>query len=161
MRKYSIIILLTCISTIIFAQDIKFIDNDNICEPGESDKKIEFVESFKDSLKLTLELETMTVSKKTEKIDFVYSEYIKDESSVIRITKNGALRLSIARVTENGKKYYLGKIHLYRKEGNCWEDITYFHDWEKISLGAINYGYGIGDQGTSNYIGYFGKVIIE
>ncbi len=160
--KIAVIVLLTFFSfQVLIAQKVNTIDNEKICELGPSVDMNDFVDSFKDSLKLIINLHTISIGKKSEEVNFNYSGYFVNESDIIRVNKNFALRISVARVIENGNKAYLYKIHLLKKENDCWEDYSTQHAWDQGNLGTLNNGYAIGYEGTSSHIGYEGTILLE
>jgi hypothetical protein len=151
------------IGQLAFAQKVKTIDLDKVCDPiaQQYHYEVEDVDEFKDSLTLTIELTTVTDGRDVDYKAKRFTEKIKDESSIIMLSKTVAFSIAIARITEHGKKYYLYSIHLYRKDGKCWDDLNTNGTWSKCSLGTITSGYGFGNQGTSNFIGFSGSVRVK
>ncbi len=144
-----------------YSQDFKTIDNSQICDASQVSGYIEPVDSFKAELTVTLDLEEFTVGKQTKEIDNIWSGTITDETPIIKITKNGAIRVSIARIIDNEKRYYVYRLHLYEKTDGCWEEKNFRKDWSSFKLGTVTHGYGLGTKGSSDYIGFSGKLIIE
>ena len=163
MKKYLTILIALCSVHLVFGQKVKTVAPEKVCDQNSQAIyfEVEDVEAFKDSLTLKLDIATVTNGKDVDSKGFKYSTKIKDESPIVQISKKVAFRISIARVVENGKKYYLYTIHLYRKEGKCWDDLYPNSSWDKCSLGSITNGYGIGNQGSSNYVGFSGDIILK
>jgi hypothetical protein len=123
-------------------------------------QSIKPVESFKDSLLLKIDLTEIYIGKETKEIEFCHTEIITTESSLIKVNKDMALKISIARVIDNGNKCYLYKIHLFEKHKDSWIDKNANGDWSMGKLGTINYGYYIGTIGEDCF-GYKGDITIN
>lgn len=145
----------------LYSQDLKTIDDNKICDEILTYNYIEPVDSFKEVLKLTIEINEFSLGRETKEYNIVWSENISNESPIIQVSKDGAMRVSIGRVIDNGKNYYIYRVHLYKKIKRCWEDRSTSVNWSRCKLGVITNGYGIGNKGTSNYIGFSGKIKIE
>lgn len=145
-----------------YAQKIKTIDRADICEaPTKTYNNILPVTEFKDRLEVAISINEITLGSKTEQVDLFFIETITNESSVFKINGDMAISVSIGRVEENGSKFYLYKVHLFRKVKGCWEDSAWGTNWTKCNLGTVTHGYGYGNQGTSGFIQFAGGINVE
>lgn len=146
-----------------FAQKVKTIELEKICEPIQPEYYlyVEDVEEFIDTLTLRIQISSVTNGREVSNESLTFSEKIINESSIVQLSKEVALSICLARIVDQGKKYYIYSIHLYKKEGKCWEDINSMLNWSKCNLGVINSGYGIGNQGSSNFVGYTGNITLQ
>lgn len=159
-KLFGLLFLAICINNL-QGQNQNLISNDEICDIPPNVLKVEYVDNFKDTLKLSIDLEEVYVGKKTKKVEFSYSENFSTESSLIKVTKDFAMRISVARVIDNGKKCYLYKIHIFEKYKDCWYDRNANGTWSIGKIGTINWGYYYGTKGTKNCFGYAGDITIE
>ncbi len=118
------------------------------------------VESFNDSLTLSIDLSEIYIGKKTKEIEFKYTEVIKSESTLIKVNGDMAIKISIARVIDNGNKYYLYKIHLFQKHKDCWYDKNATGSWSIGNVGIFNAGFFHGTKGVDCF-GYKGDISLN
>ncbi len=157
-----ITVIILCLGYVnLFSQDFKTIENDKICDENQAYNYVEPVDSFKNEVILTIEINEFSVGRDTEKIDKTWTGNIANETPIIKVNKEGAIRVSIGKVIDNGRKYYIYRIHLYKKINGCWEDQSSSVNWSRCKLGEITNGHGIGNKGTSDYVGFSGKISIE
>lgn len=142
------------------AQNNKDISDDEICNIPPNIQKINPVESFKDSLTLSIDLTEIYIGKRTKEIKFKHTEVITTESSLIKVTKDMAIKISVARVIDNGNKCYLFKIHLFEKYKDCWYDKNANGSWSIGKIGTVNAGYYHGIKGEDCF-GYDGEISIN
>ncbi len=154
------VLFLGCFTTL-FAQDKNVIPDEEICDVPLYARGVSYVDRFRDTLNISINLDEVFIGKKSKKVEFSYSAKISNESSVIRVSKDLAIRISIARVVENGNKFYLYKIHLYEKYKDCWHDRSTNGSWGICNLGVVNGGFYYGAKGTKNCFGYKGSISIE
>ncbi|MDC9721326.1 MAG: hypothetical protein PSN34_00960 [Urechidicola sp.] len=160
--KRLIVLIIVCFgSTHLYSQEFKIIEDDKKCEDIINNRYVEPVDSFKNELKVTISISEFSVGKEEIKVDKTWTVSITDETPIIKVTKNGALRISTGKVIDNRMKYYIYKIHLYKKENGCWEEGSSTMDWNRLKLGKIMQDYGFGIPGRNNHIGFKGEVIIE
>jgi hypothetical protein len=137
------------------------INPDKLCENNQHQKAVSPVEEFKDSLKVTFNISSITVGSKTKELHTEITEKIKDETLIYKLSKDAAISFSVSRAVEMGQKYYYYKINLYRKVSGCWENVYTNSPWTRFNLGSIVSGYGIGVEGTSSFIGFRGSLLVE
>lgn len=152
--------LYLCSTLSMHAQTKRDIADDDLCDIPSHLLRIQPVESFKDSVTLTINLNEIYVGKKTKSVKFVHTELITSESSIIEINKEMAIRVSIARVIDNGNKCYLYKIHLFEKYKDCWYDRDASGGWNLGKLGVVNSGFYHGTKGEDCF-GYEGDIILD
>gem|GEM_PF-2620370 len=134
----------------------------DVCPPPQKEYyTILPVASFNDSLTVTIRISTAKLAAENKEINFSASEVIADETPIFRITKQMGLSVSVGRIIENDLKFYIYKVHLFRKVNGCWEDASWDNNWSKFSLGEVSGGYAYGNEGTSGYIGFSGSISIE
>lgn len=164
MTHFSFLLTFVIIASNAFAQKVKTIDPEDVCDivTPRYHVSIKPVEEFKDSLTITLKVSTVSKGQDLDAKGLTFTEVISDESSIIRIGKEVGFSISIARVVEKGKNYYLYSLRLYSKEGNCWEEVNgSYATWSKFNLGTVTTGYASGSEGTRNYIGFTGSLSVE
>ncbi|MFY0643651.1 MAG: hypothetical protein JXR19_04225 [Bacteroidia bacterium] len=162
MKTKLITLIILCIgSTQIYAQEFKTIDNSEVCDESQTYNYVAPVESFKSKLTISIDISNFTVGRDSKKINKTWTGSVTDETPIIKVSKDGAIRIAVGRVIENGKKYYIYRIHMYKKIDGCWEDRSSYVSFARFNPGVINNGYGIGTQGTSEYIGFSGILTIE
>jgi hypothetical protein len=142
------------------AQNKIDITDDELCDIPPNLQKIQSVESFKDSLTLSINLREIYIGKKIKEIEFKHTEVITTESSIIKVNKDMAIRISIARVVDNGEKCYLYKIHLFERYKDCWYDKNATGGWSIGKIGTFNSGYYHGKKGEDCF-GYDGDITIN
>lgn len=142
------------------AQNNNNIPDNELCDIPPNLQRINPAESFKDSLTLTIDITEIYIGKKTKEIEFIYKEVITSESSIIKVNKDMAIRVSIARVIDNGKKCYLYKIHLFEKYKDCWYDKNASGGWSVGKIGTLNSGYYHGTKGEDCF-GYDGDITLD
>jgi hypothetical protein len=144
------------------AQKLKTIPIKDVCETVKiAYTSVEPVVEFKSNLTMKLKIGIVTNGLKDKSVSIDISEEISDESAIYQIDEKVAISLSVGRVIENRNKFYLYKIHLFRKINGCWEDSSIQSTWSKFNLGVVTGGYAYGSQGTSSYLGFSGTVSIE
>ena len=146
-------------SYLVSAQDL--LPTKAICYPPSYTQGIEFVDSFKDSLELSLTLDEVYLDESTEELEFNFKEKFSNSSSVIKVTENFAIQVSVVRVDDNRMKFYLYTIHMYERDEECWEDRNANSSWSTFALGNVNGGYVIGEKGSADCIGYRGDVVVR
>jgi hypothetical protein len=142
------------------AQNKSDISDDELCDIPPNLQRINPVESFKDSLTLTIDIKEIYIGKKIKEIEFEHTEVITTESSIIKVNKDMAIRISIARVIDNGKKCYLYKIHLFERYKDCWYDKNATGGWSVGKIGTLNSGYYHGTKGEDCF-GYDGDITLN
>lgn len=136
MKKHLLLFAIIISSINAYAQ----IDDNEVCDYYQ----IPSVDEFKSNLQLNIEITEISIGKKIEKIDFQYSEEMSDESSVIVVRKDIAIRISIGRVIENGNRYYIYNMKIFKRTKDCWEDTNPHPYWKKFNLGKLTNGYTTG-----------------
>lgn len=161
--KLKLIIILISLFNIINcrAQDVVIVNDKDVCTAVKDYSYVKAVDTFKTEVTITMDISSFSVARNTKKIDFSYSETIENETKIVQVTKKGAIRISIGRVVENGKKYYIFQVHLYKKDKECWREMSTFGNWTKCSLGTMTHGYAFGTKNTKNYIGFYGPIKIS
>lgn len=162
MKRTILFFVSLLISTLVFSQKVKTVERNKICDvPKKTYGTIEPVSEFKDSLKAIIQIRRITLGANSEEVDKTFTEMIKNESSVFKVTNEMAISVSIGRVEENGFKFYIYKIHLFRKIKGCWEDSSWDTSWTKFNLGNFTGGYGYGNEGASGFIRFSGNITVE
>jgi hypothetical protein len=163
MKKYTLLIIAIVVSVETYSQKIKTIEFNQICDPPKKEygNNVEAVDEFRDSLKATIQIDRITLGTNVEEVNRTFEEVFKDETQVYRLNNEMAISVSVARVVENDKKFYVYKLHLFRKIKGCWEDVCWDHAYSKFNLGNFTSGHGVGNEGSSTYIGFQGNVTIE
>ena len=103
----------------------------------------------------------LKVGKTTEKIDFQYSETIQNESSLIQLNDTVAIKVSVTRAVDFKVKKYLYKVDMFTKTGKCWKAASGTGLWNEFYPGVVTGGWSVGFEGTSNYLGFDGAILIE
>lgn len=161
--KRTLLLLITLLTSIVvFSQKVNTLEINDICDaPKKTYGNIEAVNEFKDSLKATIQIYKITLGTKTEDLDETFIERIKNESTIYKLNNKMAISVSVGRIEENGDKFYIYKIHLFRKNKGCWEDTTRDTQWTKFNLGNFTSGYGYGFEGTKEFVRFSGNLSIE
>ena len=100
--------------------------------------------AHKDSLMLTIHIETVEYNQDIYEIDFYHSQYIKDESPLIKINDSTALHFAVARIHVLGKKQYRYLANIYIIDKNKWRKVDYWDEWRDLALGGVLGGATIG-----------------
>jgi hypothetical protein len=160
--KTSLIALLLVLSFTSNAQKVKTLSNEDLCPKITPSYALPIspVDEFKDSLELSISINKVTEGREELSVNLSFNETISNESSIVKLSKNVAMRISVGRVVENGEKFYIYAIHLYRKEKGCWEDVYPNTAWNMFSLGTVTGGQGYGNQGTSGFVSFNGNVSV-
>ena len=119
------------------------------------------VKEFKDNLKLTIEVKKLTIGKITHIINFLHTETIQSESSLIQFNDSVAVKISVARAVDFKNKKYLYKLDLFEKKDNCWRPKNTYNYFNEFHLGTISSGSGSGIEGTIDYLFFNGVLKIE
>ena len=161
MKIICCIVLTLLASNLCLAQKVKTVKEKKVCKIDDSLFGITPVDSFKDSLKFTVKLTSTTEGKVTNESNLEYTEIILNESSILQISNNIAISISVERIEERAKKYYIHRIHMYRKEKKCWKDLSSTSSWSAFNLGAVNSGMSHGNKGSDDFWGYDGTLSLE
>jgi hypothetical protein len=162
MKKTFITLFLITTFSFAFSQKIITIAKEKVCEtPKKTYGNITPIENFKESLTIHFVINKASLGTDVTLPNLKFSEVIRHESSIFEITKDMAISVSIGKVTEMGKNYYIYKIHLLKRIKDCWEDAAGDINWTKFNLGNITAGYAYGNEGTSGYIGFTGSITVE
>lgn len=141
------------------------LDDSQVCKSKNqssiTEEEIKPIKQFKDSLTFTIHSTKSHAGTVTYLDTITFSERIKDETSIVKVSEKVAVRFCIGRVTVNNQKKYIYQIHLYQKVNNCWKDANESVSWEAFNLGKLCGGYALGDFGTAEAVGFIGDVTIQ
>ncbi|MCB9334933.1 MAG: hypothetical protein H6586_02215 [Flavobacteriales bacterium] len=156
------IVLFITLSSVAYSQKTKTINLTDVCETVKiAYTTVDPVSDFKSNLHVKLKIDMLSDGLNEQQVDVDIVQEIEDETDIFQISKKVAISVSVARVKENGNKFYVYKIHLFRKIDGCWEDASIQNTWQKFNLGVVTGGYAYGSKGTSTYLGFSGTIIIE
>jgi hypothetical protein len=157
MKKLSFLIVFISFSFLAIAQNSNLKDecfSSNVSNTNS-------VKEFKDNLKLTIEAKKLTIGKTTHSINFLHSEIIQSESTLIQFNDTIAAKISVVRAVDYKNKKYLYKLDLFEKKDNCWRPKNTYNFYNEFHLGTISSGQGSGVEGSIDYLFFSGTFKIE
>jgi hypothetical protein len=157
-KTFIFIATLTLFSLTIFGQDKSNLKSECFTNISQEQKTID---KYKDNLTLKIEVTILKVGKISTAINFTYDEIIQNESSLIQINDSVAIKVAITRAVDFVEKKYLYKVDLFTKSDKCWKRASGANDWNEFYPGIVTAGCSVGYEGTDNYLGFTGTIIIE
>jgi hypothetical protein len=132
-------------------------NNGNNCLENMAENLTDYnVNEFKDSLLLTLTIDSILFSYESQKVKLIYKLTIAHESPLLKLNDSISIKIFIARNYEYGKKFYTMKWDYFKNNGSC-DKFIQSSNYDKIKFGTIDknnsgdYGQGIGAMGEDIY----------
>ena len=141
-----------------WAQKVETIAESVICIE-KSFNRPEEVKIFKDALLLTLRVDSVFTGDNSHAAQIEYRASIENESPVIQLRDGIGMRVSIARIYDNNRKYYIYAIHFYYLEEECWHELETTSPWRMFQPGTVTSGYTLSTNNKK--IGFKGELRLE
>ena len=102
--------------------------------------------------KIEINIRAIKISSKNLIVDFKYVGKVKDETLLLKLNEDYAIKFLLARTVENEKNIFLYKLPIFNfdSESKCWRPIsTFVGYYEVYSQNIMLNGYRIGNIDSS------------